>query len=116
MNKQSLNTVEITRIIMAKDMGIPPDDIDMLSIFICVQRSIDEKVENDLDEYILIPANKKEMDAIVSPIGEKIIPMIFNYEYPFGDCIKKYEEHYTKNLEEELLRIKSKFLPHNKEQ
>jgi len=96
MDKQLLSQIELTRIIMAKDMDVPPDDIDMLTIFICVQRAIEEKVENDLDECVLVLTNKEEVNAIIGPIGERIIPMMFSYEYPFDDCVKEYEEHYRK--------------------
>ena len=116
MSKQAFDKIEIARIIIAKNMGIPPDDIDMSAIFACAQRSIEEKVENNLDEYILNPVNKEEMNAIVGPIGEKVIPMMFNNEYPFDDYVEKYENWYKKKLISELLKIKLKSFLYNKEQ
>lgn len=115
MDKRLLKDIERTRIIVAEDMDIPPDDVDMLSIFTCIQRAIEEKVENDLDECILIPANKKEVDAIIGPIGENIISKMFSYEYPFEDCVENYENWYKKNLVSELLRIKLQPFPNGEE-
>ena len=106
MRNQNAGYVELTRIIMARSMKIPPDDLDMSAIFQCVQRSIEEKVENNFDEPILAPANRREMNAVVSEIGETIIPMMFDCEYPFGDFVKDYENWYEENLAVEFLKMK----------
>ncbi len=98
--------VELTRIIMAKSMELPPDDVDMSAIFRCVQRSIEEKVERNLEEPILAPANRREMKAVVSAIGETIIPMMFDCEYPFGDFVKNYAQWYEDNMAVEFLKMK----------
>lgn len=100
--------VEMTRIIIAKNMNIPPDDVDMSSIFRCVQRAIEEKVESNLGEkeMALAPRNQKEMDAVVSEVGETAIPMMFNCEYPFGDFVKDYEEWYKDNMAVQFLKMK----------
>lgn len=106
MPNRSFGYVLLTRIIISKSMDIPPDDIDMSAIFRCVQRAIEEKVEHNLEEPILAPANCREMDAVVSEIGETIIPMMFDCEYPFGDFVKDYEEWYEENLAVEFLKMK----------
>ena len=98
--------VELTRIIMAKSMGIPPDDIDMLAIFRCVQRAIEEKVEKNMDEYILTITNRRENHAIIESVGNIIVPMIFDGEYPFGDFVKKYEKWYEENIATQFLKMK----------
>ena len=102
--------VELTRIIMAKSMDVPPDNIDMSAIFRCVQRAIEEKIENSLDEYILAPASKREIRAVVSEVGEKVVPMIFNGEYPFEDFATDYEKWYDENLVVQFLKMKIKAL------
>jgi len=98
--------VELARIIMAKKMGIPPDNIDMSAIFRCAQRAVEEKVENNLDEYILAPANDRELKAVVGLIGETIVPLMFNHEYPFDDILKDYEQWYKENLAVQFLKMK----------
>ena len=110
LNNGSSGYVELTRIIMAKDMGIPPDNIDMFAIFRCVQRAIEEKIENSLDEYILAPSNEREIRAVISEIGEKVIPMFFNGEYPFENFATDYEEWYDDNLVVQFLKMKIKSL------
>jgi hypothetical protein len=102
--------VERMRIIMAKSMNVPPDNIDMCAIFRCSQRAIEEKVENSLDEYILAPANNREIRAVVSEIGEKIVPMIFDGEYPFENFATDYEKWYDDNLVVQFLKMKLKSL------
>jgi hypothetical protein len=104
--KKRSGYVELTRIVMAQNMGVPPDDIDMSAIFRCVQRAIEEKVENNFDEYILAPSNKREFNAVVSEIGEKIVPMIFDGEYPFENFATDYEKWYDDNLAVQFLKMK----------
>jgi len=108
MHDSRIGYVEITRVIMARHMKIPPDDIDMSSIFRCVQRAIEEKVEKnlDVDQMELAPANPREMRAVVSEAGETIIPMIFRGEYPFEDFVKNYEVWYEENLAAQFLKMK----------
>jgi hypothetical protein len=98
-------------------MNIPPDDVDMSSIFRCVQRAIEEKVENNLSEkeVALAPSNQREMDAVVSEIGETAIPMMFNCEYPFGDFVKDYEEWYRDNFALQFLKMKIQAISEEKE-
>jgi len=107
-NNQGSGYIELTRIIMAKSMNIPPDDIDMSSMFKCVQRAIEEKVENNLKTPILAPANNREMRAVVSEVAETIIPMMFDCEYPFGNFTKDYEKWYEDNLATHFLKMKMK--------
>ena len=106
MGKKRFRKIEQTRIIMARKMDIPPDDIDMSPIFTCVQRSVEERVENNLDEYVLIPANEREIQAIVGKIGNTIIPMLFNGQLPFGNVIEDYDKWYEKNLSKGILNIR----------
>ena len=108
--------VELTRIIMAKSMGIPPDDIDMLAIFSCVQRSIEEKVEKNMGEYILTITNEREDNAIIKSVGNIIVPMIFDGEYPFGDFVRKYEKWYEDNIAAQFLKMKIQSIREEREE
>lgn len=115
MDKKRTGYVELTRIIMAKSMDVPPDNIDMSSIFTCVQRSIEEKVEDNLEDYTLCPSNEKEIRAIIGEIGETIISMIFACEYPFGDFVQNYGKWYEENLVTEFLKMKMRSFTNNRE-
>lgn len=97
MDKGKIGYIELTRVIMAKSMGVPPDDIDMLTIFKCVQRAIEEKIENNLEEYVLAPSSKKEIRAVIGEIGETIIPMIFSGKYPFEEFVDNYTKWYEES-------------------
>ena len=109
-NKNRSGYVELARIIMAKNMDIPPDDIDMSAIFRCVQRAIEEKVENNLTEPVLSPSSKREIRAIVSETGERIVTMIFDGEYPFENFAVDYENWYDDNLVIQFLKMKMRSL------
>ena len=115
-SKNRSGYVELTRIIMAKSMGVPPDDVDMSAIFRCVQRAIEEKVENSLDEYILAPSNEREFKAVVSETGETIVPMIFDGKYPFENFATDYEKWYDDNLVVQFLKMKIRSLDMDEEE
>jgi len=108
MRENKMGYVELVRIIMARSMNVPPDNIDMSSIFGCVQRAIEEKVENNLseDEVTLSPSSQREINAVISEMGETIIPMMFHGEYPFGNFVKDYEKWYDDNLAAQFLKMK----------
>ena len=86
--------IETSRIIIARKMKIPPDDIDMFTIFECAKRAIRERVDQDLEEPVLTINNSIEEKAVISEIGETIIPLMFNCEYPFGNFVDDYESYY----------------------
>ena len=98
--------IELTRILMARKLSIPPDDVDMSAIFDCATRAIEKKIEKDSDEFILEPKNGREIKAIISDEGGKIVQMMFNKEYPFCEFVDKYENWYIENLAMEFLKIK----------
>jgi hypothetical protein len=100
--------VERTRVLMAHELDIPPDDIDMSAIFSCVQRAIEENVDNNLSErdYYISPSNEREIRATISEIGEFIIPKIFNREQPFYDFVDRYHTWYKESLYDEFLKMK----------
>ena len=71
--------IERYRIIVAKKLEMPPDDIDLISILTCFKRSqIDEK-----NIIVFRPQNKKEEDAICSFVGASVIQKILDEESPF---------------------------------
>ena len=90
--------IEIYRIITARKMDIPPDDVDMSIIFKCVKRSIEEKVDKNLNEAELFLTTDREAKAVVGEIGETVIPLMFNCEYPFGDFVNDYELYYKSKV------------------
>jgi len=106
MHEDKSGYVELSRIIMARSMKVPPDDIDMHAIFKCVQRAIEEKVENNVSEYTLTPSNRREFKAVVSEVGETIIPMIFDHEYPFGNFAEDYEQWYENSLLDQFFKMR----------
>lgn len=113
MDKQQLNYIELLRVIVANNLDIPPDDLDMSSILNCVARGIEEKVKDgelDEEEFMLCPRNNRELKAIVGEIGEKVLSSIFEREYPFDDFINKYAEWYKENLAMQFLKMKMDYM------
>ena len=109
MDKNISGYIELTRIIMAKNLNVPPDDIDMFAIFNCAARAIKERVKTDNNEFILKPNNDRESTAILSNNGNVIIKAIFDKEYPFCEFIDKYENWYIENLSMDFLKMNSFF-------
>lgn len=113
MDSHQLDYIELSRIIMAKNIGVPPDDIDMSSILNCVARGVEERVKDDSleeEEFMLCPRSGREMKAIVGEIGEKVIPLILEKKYPFDDFIDKYTEWYKENLSMQFLKMRMQYL------
>ena len=104
MMSKRLKAIERLRIIMAKKLGIPPDDIDMLTIIDCVERAIREECEKEIsDEYYTVtPRTQEEVEAITSDHGSKIVHEIFAKESPFHDWVDRYEEFYLKSFIDQL--------------
>ena len=64
------------RVILAKELRVAPDDIDLSSILRSVFRTIRENCENDPGEYILTIKGDAEVEAILGAHGQKIIHKI----------------------------------------
>ena len=79
------------RIILARDLNIPPDNLDLDIFFGCIERSIREtflKGENIIDELKIIPKGKNEIKAFMGEFTEPILDRIFNQKYPFEDYLE----------------------------
>ena len=87
-------SVERCRIIMAREIGCPPDDIDMEAIVTCIKRAIEEKVDKNLLEPVLSPTGAREIHAVIGEIGETVALSIFHNKYPFLNFVKEYEISY----------------------
>jgi len=94
MNKKKSLSCEIARIIMAEELDIPPDDIDMSSIIICCERAVEDVCEGKNKEYIISIENKKEEEAILGKYGHQIVERFFTHRSPFYDWVDKYETYY----------------------
>lgn len=113
MGKQQLDYIELSRIIVARNLDIPPDNIDMGSILNCVARGVEERIKDDTlkeEEFMLCPRNDREMKAIVGEVGEKVISLILEKEYPFDDFIDKYAKWYEENLAMQFLKMKMDYI------
>lgn len=113
MGERQLDYIELSRIIVAKNLDIPPDDIDMSSILNCVARGVEERVKDSTlkeEEFMLCPRNDREMKAIVGEVGEKVLPLILEKEYPFDNFIDKYAEWYEENLAMQFLKMKMDYM------
>ncbi len=94
MDEQSL-LMEKARIIMAQELNIPPDNIDINAIYRSVFRAIRESCKNSNNEIIITIQDKQEEEAILSSYGPKIIDRIFADQYPFESIAENYESWYV---------------------
>lgn len=94
MNKQ-LFLMGKARILMAQELNISPDDIDINSIYKSVFRAIRESCKKNNNEIIITIKDKQEEEAILSSYGPKIIERIFADQYPFKGIAEYYESRYV---------------------
>lgn len=103
---------EVCRIMLSKELDIPPDDILLLPIIQCCKRSIEKCCRKSInsyytnkdakkEEYIIMPENEEERTAFSSEYGTTILNKIFTQESPFFDWIDKYENEYLNKYFEE---------------
>lgn len=89
------------RIIIAKELDVPPDDIDLEPILKSVFRAIRESCKNnEKDEFIITIKDKEEEEAILDEHGVTIIKKIFDSEPPFENIVEDYRDWYISILEE----------------
>ena len=98
MNNEEIS-YESSRILMAEELRIPPDDLDLSSVLSSVFRAIRETCENDSDEVILTIKGKIEEEAILSHYGQEVINRIFASQYPFERIAIEYEDWYISVLD-----------------
>ena len=92
MDKDEFEFLMYCRIILAKEFKIPPDDINLIPIFDCAKRAINEWCLSDADGPVLEPKGKEEQKEILSEHGSEVVRRIFDHEAPFMDWAEKYEE------------------------
>ena len=104
MDKERNKFCEKNRIIIAKQLDMPPDDIDMSAILDCVERAIEKSCEKESGEVIIRAEGKEEKEGIVSDSGSHIINLIFTNEYPFVDYVSDYAEWYASKFLKNIYR------------
>ena len=83
------------RIILANDLRVPPDDIDLRPVLQSAFRSIRENCEQgDFGEFLITIKDKVEEKAIFSEYGQIIIKRIFERKYPFENIVEDYSNWY----------------------
>ena len=83
------------RIILAKELRVAPDDIDLGPVLQSAFRSIREHCEqSDLSEYLITIRDKAEEEAILSEYGQIIMKRIFEQEPPFETIVEDYSDWY----------------------
>jgi len=94
---------EEQRITMARELGIPPDDLNLSSMLDSVFRGIREGCESGNNEDIILTIrNKAEEEIILGDYGQEIIQRLFKDEYPFEGVIDDYREWYVVNVIEKI--------------
>lgn len=74
---------EERRIIVARKLKVPPDDIDLEAIYECYFKALRKSKINKTDFICLNPENERETKSVVSYNGSKILGDIFCQEEPF---------------------------------
>ena len=92
MDKKEFEFLMYCRVILAKEFEMAPDDIDLIPIFDCSKRAIEEMCLTGSDDPVLEPSTREEKIEILSEHGSEIIKRIFNHEAPFMDWAEKYEQ------------------------
>jgi hypothetical protein len=83
------------RIILARELRVAPDDIDLAPVLQSAFRSMREHCEqSELDEYFITIKDEIEEEAILCEYGEIIIRRIFEREAPFENVIEDYSNWY----------------------
>lgn len=83
------------RIILAKELRVAPDDIDLGPVLQSAFRSIRENCEqSDLNEYLVTIKDKAEEEAILGEYGQIIMKRIFEKEPPFENIVEDYSNWY----------------------
>jgi len=83
------------RIILAKELRVAPDDIDLGPVLQSAFRAIREHCEqSDLSEYLITIRDKAEEAAILSEYGQIIMKRIFEREAPFENIVEDYSDWY----------------------
>ena len=93
---------ERARILIAIELKIPPDNIDMISIMRCCERTMRDSCNKDMEERVICLKTKEEEDAVLSEYGYQIIKRIFAGDAPFFDWAQEYERNYLLFLSNQM--------------
>lgn len=89
---------ERARILLAYELRIPPDDLDLRSVLQSIFRSIEASYYNQKEEFEITIKNKVEEDAILSNYGHIVIDRFFHNEYPFNGMLERYQDWYIDDV------------------
>ena len=92
---EQLWILERARIMMAQELDVPPDDIDIVAICDSAFRAVRESCESDEVDILLTLKNKREEEALLNDIGREIINRLFNSQHPFDGIVENYREWYV---------------------
>jgi len=93
--KDETLSYEKQRIMLAKELRVPPDDINLSPVLQVAFRSIREHCEqSDFSEYTITIRDKGEEESVLSEYGQIIMKKIFEREYPFENIVEDYSEWY----------------------
>ena len=93
--KDEILAYEKCRIMLARELRVAPDDIDLGPVLRSAFRAIRENCEqSDLSEYLITIKDKVEEAAILSEYGQIIMKRIFECEPPFENIVENYSEWY----------------------
>jgi len=85
--------IERFRVCIAKELDIPPDDVDLFSVINCCERAIRKSCEQNTKELLIGAINEEEEEAVSSEYGREIIERIFTNQIPFiGFYEEKFDE------------------------
>jgi len=79
---------EERRIVVARQLKIPPDDLDLESIYECYYDAIKKMVLDGSEYVVLDPKNKKEEKSVISYNGSVILGKIFTGDEPFKEWVQ----------------------------
>lgn len=96
LTKKEIIFASQCRIIVAKELNVPPDNIDMISILRCVKRGVKEQIKKDCSAVRIKVRGEKERDAIyLNEQTDEIIKMIFSESPPFNEWLSTVKEKYN---------------------
>lgn len=103
MNNKENRFFDACRIVLSKELDVPPDDVDLMPIIECAKRAIVENCKSDdYNGPVLNPQKGEEQGAVFGPHGSFIVNKMFSGEAPFYDWAQLYEEKYIRHFLEEL--------------
>ena len=98
---------EICRIRIARELNVPPDNIDIIPLINCCKRAIIEQCGSKEDNGAVInPLTEEEKEAVLSEYGSIIISRIFARETPFNDWVEIFEDDFAREFLEKINRKK----------